>query len=197
MRADAEALYRANRDGLFRYFCRAVGDADRARDLTQDVFLRVSRSIIPAEPEAALKGWLFQIARNLALDHHRNSMRRPPPAPLTDTAVRPASQDTSAEVNQALASLADLDRDVFLMREVGGLGYDEIAMACGLTPDAVRSRIHRTRLQLRERLSSQIAARRNFPMRRSGKADGTANPSGTVPLTNGASKASAGRLARG
>jgi len=146
MRADAEALYRANRDGLFRYFCRAVGDADRARDLTQDVFLRVSRSIIPAEPEAALKGWLFQIARNLALDHHRSSKRRPAPAPLTDTAVRPASQDTSAEVNQALASLADVDRDVFLMREVGGLGYDEIATACGLTPDAVRSRIHRARL---------------------------------------------------
>jgi RNA polymerase sigma-70 factor (ECF subfamily) len=196
MRADAEALYRANRDGLFRYFCRAVGDADRARDLTQDVFLRVSRSIIPAEPEAALKGWLFQIARNLALDHHRSSKRRPAPAPLTDTAVRPASQDTSAEVNQALASLADVDRDVFLMREVGGLGYDEIATACGLTPDAVRSRIHRARLQLRDLLSSQIAKRQELPMRRSGNADPVATPSGKLFLTNGASEASAGSAGR-
>jgi len=196
MRADAEALYRANRDGLFRYFCRAVGDADRARDLTQDVFVRVSRSIIPAEPEAALKGWLFQIARNLALDHHRSSKRRPAAAPLTDTAVRPASQDTSAEVNQALASLADLDRDVFLMREVGGLGYDEIATACGLTPDAVRSRIHRARLQLRDLLSSQIAKRQELPMRRSGNADPVATPSGKLFLANGASKASAGSAGR-
>ena len=66
MRADAEALYNANQRGLFRYFVRAVGHAETARDLTQDVFVRVSRSIIPAAPEAALRGWLFQIARNLA-----------------------------------------------------------------------------------------------------------------------------------
>ena len=168
MRADAEALYNANQRGLFRYFCRAVGHAETARDLTQDVFVRVSRSVIPAAPEAALRGWLFQIARNLALDHHRRGQRRPQAEPLTDTA-RPASQDTGAEVNEALASLADVDRDVFLMREVAGLGYDEIATACGLTPDAVRSRIHRARLQLRDRLSSQIAARRAAPMRQSAK----------------------------
>ena len=122
MRADAEALYNANHRGLFRYFVRAVGHAETARDLTQDVFVRVSRSVIPAAPEAALRGWLFQIARNLALDHHRSGHRRPPSEPLTDIAVRPASQDTSAQVNEALASLADVDRDVFLMREVAGLG---------------------------------------------------------------------------
>ena len=170
MMADAEALYNANQRGLFRYFCRAVGHAETARDLTQDVFVRVSRSVIPAAPEAALRGWLFQIARNLALDHHRSGQRRPPAEPLIDTG-RPASQDTSVEVNEALASLADVDRDVFLMREVAGLGYDEIATACGLTPDAVRSRIHRARLQLRDRLSSQVAARRTGPMRLSGKSN--------------------------
>ena len=180
--ADAETLYAANHNRLFRYFCRAVGHAETARDLTQDVFVRVSRGIIPASSEGSLRGWLFRIARNLALDHHRSGRRRPHLEVLTDTAVRPASQHTSAEVNQALASLPDLDRDVFLMREVAGLGYDEIAAACGLTPDAVRSRIHRTRLQLRERLSGQIAARKTEPMRRSGQrnpvTDKAANPSG-------------------
>jgi RNA polymerase sigma-70 factor (ECF subfamily) len=169
MRADTEALYYANHRGLFRYLCRAVGHVETARDLTQDVFVRVSRSIIPDGSEAALRGWLFQIARNLALDHHRSNQRRPPAAPLTDTAVRPASQDASVEVNDALASLADVDRDVFLMRAVAGLGYDDISSACGLTSDAVRSRIHRARLQLRERLSGQIAMRRTTPMRRSGR----------------------------
>jgi RNA polymerase sigma-70 factor (ECF subfamily) len=169
MRADAEALYTANHRRLFRYFCRAVGHVETARDLTQDVFVRVSRSVIPDRPEGPLRGWLFQIARHLALDHHRRGQRRPPYEALTDIAARRASQDTSAEVNEALASLADLDRDVFVMREVAGLGYEEIAAACGLTPDAVRSRIHRTRLQLRERLSGQIAAGRVAPMRQSGK----------------------------
>ena len=168
MRVDAEALYHANHHRLFRYFCRAVGHVETARDLTQDVFVRVSRSVIPAAPEGALRGWLFRIARNLALDHHRGGLRQPPLETLTDMALRPASQDTAAEVNEALASLGDVDRDVFLMREVAGLGYDEIAAACALTPDAVRSRIHRARLQLRERLSGRIAARRAAPMRRSG-----------------------------
>jgi RNA polymerase sigma-70 factor (ECF subfamily) len=60
-------------------------------------------------------------------------------------------------VNEALAALPGLDRDVFLMREVAGLSYEEIADACELTPDAVRSRIHRARLQLREQLAAPIA----------------------------------------
>lgn len=166
---DVEALYTANHDRLFRYFCRAVGHIEDARELTQDVFVRVSRSVMPTGPEGARRGWLFQIARNLALDHHRSRQRRPQVEALTDHALRRASQDTSAQVNEALAALSDLDRDVFLMREVAGLGYDDIASACGLTPDAVRNRIHRARLQLRLQLSGEIAARRATPMRRTGR----------------------------
>jgi len=168
--SDVEALYTANHGRLFRYFCRAVGHIEDARELTQDVFVRVSRTVIPTGPEEALRGWLFQIARNLALDHRRSRHRRPPHVEaLTDHALRPASQDTGAQVNEALAALSELDRDVFLMREVAGLGYDDIASACGLSPDAVRNRIHRTRQQLRLQLSSQIATRRAAPMRRTGR----------------------------
>ena len=103
MRADAEALYNANQRGLFRYFCRAVGHAETARDLTQDVFVRVSRSVIPAAPEAALRGWLFQIARNLALDHHRSGQRRPPAEPLTDTPAGVAGHRRGGQRSPRLA----------------------------------------------------------------------------------------------
>ena len=68
-------------------------------------------------------------------------------------------------MNEALATLPELDRDVFLMRELAGLGYDEIATPCDLTPDAVRSRIHRARLQLRANLAAPIATRRSSRMR--------------------------------
>ena len=71
-------------------------------------------------------------------------------------------------MTQALAVLPDVDRDVFLMREVGGLNYDEIAEACDLTPDAVRSPLQRTRLQLREHLARPIAAWRTTASRRTG-----------------------------
>src|SRR3977135_1047450 len=159
MAADAATLFAAHQHRLFRYFCRAVGQADTARDLTQDVFLRLSRTTIPAAPDVEVRAWLFQIARNLALDHHRRRLRHPEPSALTDERARLPSQDVDLAVNEALAALPDLDRDVFLMREVAGLGYEEIGRACGLTPDAVRSRIHRTRLQLRQDLASPLATR--------------------------------------
>ena len=168
MAVDAATLFATHQHRLFKYFCRAVGP-ETARDLTQDVFVRVSRATIPVAAEEEVRAWLFQIARNLALDHHRVRLRRPEPSPLAEEGSRLATQDVDLAVNEALATLPDLDRDVFLMREVAGLGYHEIGQACGLTPDAVRSRIHRARLQLRERLASPIATRRTIPMRHSGR----------------------------
>jgi len=117
--ADAEQLFVEHRGRLFRYLCRAVGHTETARDLTQDVFVRVTRTSVPAANDGELRAWLFSIARNLALDHHRRQQREPLAAPPD---ARPAAQDTAAIVNHALASLSDIDRDVFLMREVGGLG---------------------------------------------------------------------------
>jgi RNA polymerase sigma-70 factor (ECF subfamily) len=169
MAADAAALFAAHQHRLFKYFCRAVGQVDTARDLTQDVFLRVSRTTIPVAGDGEVRAWLFQIARNLALDHHRARLRRPDPSVLTHESARSPSQEVDLAVNKALAALADLDRDAFLMREVVGLSYDEIGKACGLTPDAVRSRIHRARLQLREALAGLIATRQTVPMRQSGR----------------------------
>jgi RNA polymerase sigma-70 factor (ECF subfamily) len=169
MADDTAALFAANHRRLFQYFCRAVGEPETARDLTQDVFLRVSKAAIPAASDGEVRAWLFTIARNLAIDHNRGHLRRPAQSVWTDEAVRAPSQDVDLAVNQALAGLGDLDRDVFLMREAAGLGYQEIGRACGLTPDAVRSRIHRTRLHLRGLLASPIATRRTIPMRQSGR----------------------------
>jgi RNA polymerase sigma-70 factor (ECF subfamily) len=169
MPADTEGLFAAHQHRLFRYFCRVVGQPDTARDLTQDVFLRVSRTTIPQGEDSEIRAWLFQIARNLALDFHRRRALRPDAPAFVPEASRAPSQDTDLAVNAAVASLNDLDRDAFLMREVGGLSYDEIARACELTPDAVRSRIHRARLQLRAQLAGPIATRRTIPMRRTGR----------------------------
>jgi RNA polymerase sigma-70 factor (ECF subfamily) len=169
MAADPAALFAAHQHRLFKYFCRAVGQTETARDLTQDVFLRVSRTTIPVATDGEVRAWLFHIARNLALDYHRTRLRQPKPSVLMDDRTRIPSQDVDLAVNEALARLPDLDRDVFLMREVAGLGYEEIGTACGLTRDAVRSRIHRARLQLREDLASPIATRRTMPMRQSGR----------------------------
>ena len=148
---DADVLFIAHRDGVFRYLCRIVGQED-ARELTQEVFLRVTRASVPDTGDGARRAWVFRIARNLALNHLRDGRR-------TGTAVEPVpdpgrapTQALTVVLREALNQLNRVDRDVFLMREVSGLSYDEISFACELTPDAVRSRLHRARQQLRASL---------------------------------------------
>jgi RNA polymerase sigma-70 factor (ECF subfamily) len=167
--ADAEALFAAHRAGLLRYLSRAVGHGETARDLTQDVFVRVVKAGELPGAEAERRAWLFCIARNIAIDHHRQRHVRGPEIVAVSEPSRRASQDTALEVTDALRQLDVLDRDVFLMREVAGLSYAEIGAACSITPDAVRSRIHRARLQLREYLSRRIATRRESPLRTKSK----------------------------
>lgn len=146
----SQALFAAHRDGVFRYLARVVGPGE-ASDLTQEVFLRVTRTTIPDTTADGERAWVFRIARNLALNHRRDAGRQPARVELAD-ATRPASQETAVAMRQALDRLPALDRDVFLLREAAGLSYDEIASSCELTADAVRARLRRTRQQLREML---------------------------------------------
>ena len=162
---DAEILFAAHREGLVRYFCRIVGHRETANDLTQEVFLRVSRAGVPDADQGAVKAWIFTIARHLALNHVRDGRRRPQTVDAVVEIARPASQETAVAVRQALDALTGLDRDVFLMRESAGLGYEDIAAACDLSVDAVRARLRRARAQLRASLSGALAVQRQFGVR--------------------------------
>jgi len=156
--ATADGLFAQHREGVFRYLCRSVGQADTARDLTQEVFLRVSRSPVPDAEPPALRAWVFKIARNLALNHARDGQRRPE-APDPPERAGPPTQELAIALRQALERLPAIERDVFLMRETAGLSYDEIAAACEITSDAVRSRLQRARGHLRETLGGALSAR--------------------------------------
>jgi RNA polymerase sigma-70 factor (ECF subfamily) len=161
--ANAEILFAAHRDGVFRYLCRIVGYGE-ARELTQEVFLRVTRGPVPNADEGACRAWVFRIARNLALNHVRDDRRRGTTVELVEECA-PATQEVAAALREALERLPVIDRDVFLLREAGGLSYDEIALACELTVDAVRSRLHRARQQLRETLGRVPAGDRGREVR--------------------------------
>jgi RNA polymerase sigma-70 factor, ECF subfamily len=164
----ADVLFDEHRRGVFRYLSRFVGHADAAHDLTQEVFLRVARSKVPETTVSGSKAWLFTIARNVALNHVRDRGRRPVAVELAE-AGRPATQELSAALREALAALPDVDRDVFLLREAAGLTYDEIAAACELSADAVRSRLHRARERLRQALGSTMSQHSQMGVRLGGK----------------------------
>jgi RNA polymerase sigma-70 factor (ECF subfamily) len=147
---DVERLFADHHDGVYRYLRRVVGEPEPARDLTQEVFLRVSRAGVPDASEVGRRAWVFRIARNLALNHLRDGRRRPISVPLGQ-AVVPATQELSIALRRAVADLPDLDRDVFLLRETAGLTYEEI--------ESVRSRLHRARQALRATLGPSLALR--------------------------------------
>jgi RNA polymerase sigma factor (sigma-70 family) len=99
------------------------------------------------------------------VDRHRARARSPQDGSARDAAVvsRPATQVLTAILDEALAHLPEEEREAFLMREVGGLGYHDIAEASGATPDAARMRIYRARLALRAALGSSHSAGVRIP----------------------------------
>ena len=154
---DVERLYADHQAGVFRYLRRIVGGLDVARDLTQEVFLRVSRAGVPDSTETGRRAWVFKIARNLAINHVRDGHRRITHE-LVDPAV-PATQELSIALARAIDALRPLDRDVFLLREAAGLSYEEIAAACDLRVGAVRTRLHEARQKLRAMLGRSLDLR--------------------------------------
>jgi RNA polymerase sigma-70 factor, ECF subfamily len=151
---DAHVLFTAHRDRVFSYLSRIVGSG-QADELTQEVFLRVARGPVPYGDEASQRAWVFRIARNLALNRVRDSRRRPTTTAVFETPT-PPTQELATALREALATLPAADRAVFLMREAAGLSYEEIAHASDLTVDAVRSRLHRARQQLRTLLEPSL-----------------------------------------
>ena len=135
-----------------RYFRRLTADAAEAEDLTQEVFLRVVRNTDRYENRERERAWVFRIARNVMIDGRRRQSR----SAVSDTRVEPvtpAVQATRASVRQALANLPPEEREAFLLREIGGLAYDEIGHITNSSVAAVRSRIYRARLALRDMLN--------------------------------------------
>ena len=170
--ADAELLFALHRQGVFRYLCRVVGRPDTAQDLTQEVFLRVTRTRVPDADPAGHRAWVFKIARNLVLNHLRDGARRGQPVELVDSSS-PATQDLTLALHQALAALGETDRDVFLLRESAGLTYEEIGAACELSVEAVRGRLRRARMELRDALEGEMrTARRGTVSLRGRVSDG-------------------------
>ena len=163
-----ERLYLAYQPQVLRYLTRLLGQRETAQDLTQETFLRATTADAP-DDEPQQRAWIFRIARNLALNHLRDTSRHLallPDAPRADNA---APHDTALIVNEAIGKLSALDRDVLVLRESAGLTYDEIAATCDITTDAVRARLQRARQELRVLLQGVLVTERARGVRFSGR----------------------------
>jgi RNA polymerase sigma-70 factor (ECF subfamily) len=161
-----EELFERHHGVIYRFLLRMTERIEVAEDLTQEVFLRVIQHMDTYQAQGRERAWLFKIARNLLLDHRRQSVRRPEQADEAPAASEPPTQFLSACLEESLRSLPESDREVFLLREVAGLSYDEIASVCSVTIDAVRSRIYRVRSELRAQLAPELNRARKIGKRK-------------------------------
>ena len=148
---------------VFRLAYRLTGNKFDAEDLTQEVFVRVFRSLENFKP-GTLDGWLHRITTNLFLDQARRKSRIRFDALAEDAESRLPGQEPGPEqsfelnnldldVQRALEELPPDFRAAVVLCDLEGLSYDEVAEALGVKLGTVRSRIHRGRTMLREKLA--------------------------------------------
>ncbi|NPA31484.1 MAG: sigma-70 family RNA polymerase sigma factor [Chloroflexi bacterium] len=160
---------------LYRHLLYLLEDPQDAEDVLQEAFLKAYRSLDTFQGRASLSTWLYRIATNEALMHLRRRRSTPlslealspddgPPEEilLTHWQVLPEQALLSAETRQvlddAVARLSPALRAVFLLRDVEGFSTKETAEILGISTDAVKQRLARARLRLREALTRYFAA---------------------------------------
>jgi len=164
-----EEIVREHSARVYRLAFRLTGNQHEAEDLTQDVFVRVFRSLGGYTP-GTFEGWLHRITTNLFLDQVRRKKRIRMDS-IGDEAERYAATgelqnpergfehaNLDRDVQRALDDLAPGYRAAVVLCDIEGLSYEEIAVTLGIKLGTVRSRIHRARAQLRVSLAHRSPA---------------------------------------
>jgi RNA polymerase sigma-70 factor (ECF subfamily) len=149
-----------------------LGDSQEALDLSQDVFLRVFRTLPQFRGQSALRTWIYRIVLNQASNRLRwwRRRRRAQQVPLDEQSPAHAEfaesrnfalpdrvlqqRETAGRVWRALSTLPFDQRAAVVLREIDGLSYDEIATALGVAVGTVKSRLARARSTLRTELAA-------------------------------------------
>ena len=162
-------LVRRYQDRLYPTLLRLTGCAEDARDLLQDAFLRAYEKLGHFHGESNFYTWIYRIAVNLALSDRRRRRspvrasgvspeRLDPPGDLRETEPSRLLEEAERDalIHRALQALHPDHRAVVVMKDLDGLRYEEIAELLRVPVGTVRSRLHRARAELRERLSSLV-----------------------------------------
>ena len=163
MRAFDELVARYQKR-LLNFVHRTIGDRERAEDLVQEVFIRVHRHMRRFDQSKKFSTWIYTIASNLAKNELRNRSRNPlvlfqtikknweadhRPLEWEDTKLRPddlfRKRHLKEMVEASVAELPEHHRIVFVLRELEGKTYEEIADITGCNLGTVKSRLNRAR----------------------------------------------------
>jgi RNA polymerase sigma-70 factor, ECF subfamily len=180
-----EQIVRQHWRKVFNVAYKFVGSHEQAEDLTQDIFLKIFRSLDTFDRRANFQTWLISVSRNLCIDHYRSVRKERQTidrdvtaddlAPVSATVSPLAAlenRDLASMLRQALGALPQSLRTAVLLRDIQELSYLEIADRLHLPEGTVKSRINRGRKELARqilRLREEAVGRRDD---RRGPADG-------------------------
>lgn len=171
-RLTPELVYREYAPRIYAIARRMLGNDADAEDVMQEVLLLVIRKLDTFRGESQIGTWLHRVTVNAALAHRQKRANRQkheageasdelgretPSAPVNRWAMSPEEPVLAAEqhelIEQAIKTLPEPFRDVFVLADVEGLPNSEIADMLGLSVPAVKSRLHRARLRMRDTLA--------------------------------------------
>jgi RNA polymerase sigma-70 factor (ECF subfamily) len=170
-----EALVIRYQDKLASYINGILHDYDRSIDLCQEAFIRVFKNAHRYRGKYQFSTWLYRIATNLAIDELRKRQRKgkllfysvveqfqpdESSVPLPDQRQCPErtfdTKEKAERLEIAIESLSEKYRLAFVLKEVQGLSYEETAGALNISLGTVKSRIHRAKLLLRDKLAGVL-----------------------------------------
>jgi RNA polymerase sigma-70 factor (ECF subfamily) len=164
--ADAfNELVGRHQDRVYAAVTRFCGNAEDAADVVQRAFINAYRKIAEFKGDAAFSTWIYRIAFNQAISYRRENRRTSVSIhgkeddgliaePVDERAPGESmeSAETQRKVQQALERLEEGDRQIIILKDLQGQSYDEIAAILQVPKGTVRSRLHRARMELKEKL---------------------------------------------
>ena len=157
-----EELVASHQHRVFGVALRMLGSAAEAEDIAQEAFLRAHRSLPEFRGDAKLSTWLYTIVSRLCLNRlasrDRKAVRHGEEVllrvadPRGDPQTDAERGELESALHRAIAELSEERRVVVILRDLEGLSYEEIAAALGLELGTVRSRLHRARMDLKDKL---------------------------------------------
>jgi len=170
-RAALERLLERHQGQVFRFGLKMCGSEDDAKDVLQETLIAAARTLRDFRGGSSLSTWLYTIARSFCIKQRRTSKHAPQHFASLDEAssearavpdVRrgPDEEASGAQVQAALQdAIAALDpkyREVLVLRDVEGLPAAQVGEILGLSVEAVKSRLHRARIAVRERVAPAL-----------------------------------------
>jgi RNA polymerase sigma-70 factor, ECF subfamily len=167
-RAAIEALLERYQERVFGFGLRMCGDSEDAKDVLQDTLLAAARTVGKFRGDSSVSTWLYAIARSFCIKKRRRSKFAPAEERSLDRDMiavpssmpGPDEQAARGEVKRGLANaLEALDpssREILILRDIEGLTAREVAEVTGASVDAIKSRLHRARAAVRERLAAVL-----------------------------------------